>query len=363
MMANPSSKHLVLVGAGRAHLQLMRALAQHGATNLSLTLVAPQPYYVIPALLPAYISGQCDVGALCRPIDSLVEMSGAAFVPGRVVALEAAGRRVQLSCSDVLRYDVLCVNEEPAFERDLIDRTIPGARQNAMFVRPYASFLQLWPQVQAMAQTRPMQFALIGSDALAVELAMALTHALSQMKGGRVTLVAGEGALLAEYPPSLRRRVLARLHALNITVLPEHCVRIDNGAVHLSGGGVLMCDAPLFALPAPQPHWLIEGGLQRNENGQLVLNERLQSESHRQIFVVPEDAPLDIGPTLEANMRCALDGGQLRAVPRRHDWLHLLDCGGGEAIAAFGPMSFEGSGVWRYKVRRETRLCDALFTF
>lgn len=362
MMANPSSKHLVLVGAGRAHLQLMRALAQHGAANLRLTLVAPQPYYIVPALLPAYISGQCDIGALCRPIDTLVELSGATYAPGRVVALDAAGRRVQLSSGDALHYDVLCVNEEPAFERDLIEHYIPGARQNAMFVRPYAAFLQLWSQVQAMAQARPVQFALIGNDALTVELAMALTTVLSQLRGGGVTLVAGEGALLADYPPALRRRVLARLRALNITVLPEHCVRIDNGAVHLSGGGVLMCDAPLFALAAPQPHWLAEGGLQCDEEGFLVLNERLQSESHRQIFVVPEDAPLDIGPALEANMRCALDGGQLRAMPRSSEWLHLLDSGGGEAIAAFGPMSFEGSGVWRYKMRRERRLCDALFT-
>ena len=362
MMVNPSSKHLVLVGAGRAHLQLMRALAKHGAANLRLTLVAPQPYYIVPALLPAYISGQCDIGALCRPIDTLVELSGAAFAPAHVVALDATGRRVQLSSGDALHYDVLCVNEEAAFERDLIEHYIPGARRNAMFVRPYTTFLQLWPQVQAMAQARPVQFALIGNDALAVELAMALTWVLSQLHGGRVTLVAGEGELLAGHSPVLRRRVLARLRALNITVLPEHCVRIDNGAVHLSGGGVLVCDAPLFALASPQPHWLIEAGLQRDENGLLVLNERLQSESHRQIFVVPENAPLEIGPTLEANMRCALDGGQLRAMPRKGEWLQLLDSGGGEAIAAFGPMSLEGSGVWRYKMRRESRRCDELFT-
>ena len=360
MMANPSSKHLVLIGAGRAHLQLMRGLAQHGAANLRLTLVAPQPHYIAPALLPAYVAGQCELGELCRPIDRLIEVSGANFAAARVLALDPAERRVQLSNGEALRYDVLCVNEEAAIERDAIEHYIPGARLNAMFVRPYSAFLQLWPQVQALAQTRPMQFALIGRDALAVEMAMALTHALAGWRGGRVTLVAGEGELLASYPQALRRRVFARLRALGITVLPEHCVRIDNGAVHLSGGGVLMCDAPLLALDADEPQWLAAAGLQKDEAGRLVLNERLQSESHRQIFVVPESAPLELGPVLEANMRCALDGGQLRAVPRRSDWLHLLDSGGGEAIAAFGPMIAEGSGVWRYKMRRERRRCDAL---
>ena len=286
MTVNPSRKHLVLLGAGRAHLQVLKSLAQQGSANMSVTLVSPHPYYNEIGMLPAHVAGDYALEDLRIPLDRLVEASGAAFVPAHVISLDATGRRVQLSSGDALPYDVLSVNVEPVVPREQIEEQMPGARRNALFTRPLENFVQLWPQLQSLAQERALQVAVVGDDVPAIELAMAVAHALAAPHGSRVSLVAGDAPLLADQP-ALQRRVLARLKALNITVLQDRCVGMDGRALQLASGATLMCDAPLLAGGAATPAWLRDAGLQAGDAGEPMVNERLQSDSHRRYSSCP----------------------------------------------------------------------------
>ncbi len=362
MTVNSSRKHLVLLGAGRAHLHVLKGLARQGVGDMNVTLVSPQPYYIDAAMLSGHVAGDYALADIRIALDPLVEASGVGFVPAHVLALDPAGRRVQLSSGDALPYDVLSIDVEPAVDRERIEQLIPGARRNALFVRPLESFVQLWPQLQALAAQRALQVAVIGDGLTGVELAMAAAHALTAPHGSRVTLVAGATPPLADQPPGLQRRVLARLKNLNITVLQDHCTAIDGGALQLASGASLMCDAPLLTLGAGTPTWLLQAGLLTDEAGQLVLNERLQSESHRQVFVVPGHAPAEVGPVLEANLRTAITGGTLRKAPLDLSRLKVVACGNAHAIAAWGPLSLEGREVWHWKDRRDRRQLSALLT-
>lgn len=362
MSVNPSRKHLVLLGAGRAHMQVLGSLARQGSGNLAITLVAPHPYYIESAMLAAYVAGDCALDELRLPIDRLVERSGAVFVPAHVIALDPDGRRVQLSSGDALPYDVLSINLEPAVERERIEQAMPGARANALFTHPLEAFVQLWPQLRALAAQRALQVAVVGDDVSAVELAMAAAHAVAAPHGSRVTLVAGQAPLLAE-PSSaaLQRRLLARLKSLNVTVLHDRCAGIDAGVMQLASGATLACDAPLLATGGGTPGWLAQAGLLADEAGAPLVNERLQSDSHRQIFIVPTDAPAEVGPVLDANLRTAVAGGNFRKAPTEPPRLRLLSCGGGHAIAAWGPLGLEGREVGHWKDRRDRRQLAALF--
>ncbi len=362
MTVNPSRKHLVLVGAGRAHLQVLKGLARQGRGDVHVTLVAPHPYYIEAGMLPGYVSGDYALQDIRTPLDALVEASGVSFAPAHVHSLDPNGRRVQLSTGDALPYDVLSIDVETATDRERIESLIPGARRNALFTHPLEAFVQLWPQLLTLAQERALQVAVIGDDLASMELAMAAAHALAPPHGSRVTLVAGTEPLLAQQPPALQRRVLARLKRLNITVLQDRCTGIDGRAVQLASGASLMCDAPLLALGGELPGWLPQAGLQLDDSGQPVLNERLQSESHRQVFIVPATAPAEVGPVLEANLRTALAGGTFRKAPMDASRLHVVDCGDGHAIAVWGPLSLEGREVGQWKHRRDRRQFAALFS-
>lgn len=360
MTANPSRKHLVLIGAGRAHIQVLKGLARHGAANLSVTLVAPHPFYIEPGMLPGYVAGDYGLEDVRIPLEAIIEASGAVFLPASVLTLDAAARRVQLSSGDALSYDVLSVDQEPTPERDLVEDIIPGARRNALFIHPYMAFLQLWPQLQALARERALHVAVAGDDLAGAELAMALSQALAAPHGSRVSLIAGEDPFLRDQPPALQRRVLARLKAMNITVLQDRCTGMDGRAVQLASGASLQCDAPLLALSAATAPWLAGGGLQTDDMGMPLVNERLQSDSHRQVFIVPADAPAEVGPVLEANLRTALDGGSFKQAPLHARRLRVVSCGSGHAIAVWGPLGLEGREVWHFKVRSDRRQLAAL---
>lgn len=361
MTVNPSRKHLVLLGAGRANLQVLKGLASQGAGDLNVTLVAPHPYYIDSIMLPGYVSGDYVLEDLRLPIDALIEASGATFVPAHVQALDPAGRRVQLSSGDALPYDVLSIDVEPVIDREQAEAAMPGSRRNALFVRPLESFVQLWPQLQALSREQALQVAVIGQGISGVELAMAVAHALGHPHGSRVTLITGESALLADQPPSLQRRVLDRLKQLNITLLHDRCVGMDGRALQLESGASLLCNAPLVAQGDTPPTWLAQAGLLDEESARPLVNERLQSEHHRQVFIVPADAPAEIGPVLESNLRTAVLGGSFKKAPLDASRLRVVSSGDGRAIAVWGPLSLEGREVWNWKDRRDRRHLATIF--
>lgn len=362
MTVNSSRKHLVLLGAGRAHLQVLKGLAKQGSGDMNVTLVAPHPYYIEAGMLPGYVAGDYALDDIRVPLDNLVEASGVDYAPAHVVSLDPSGRRVQLSSGDALPYDVLSINVEPVIDRDQVEAQMPGARRNALFTRPLEAFVQLWPQLQSLARERALQVAVAGDGLAGVELALAAAHALAAPHGSRVTLLAGDTPLLDGQPPGLQRRVLARLRNLGVTVLQDHCTGIDGRALQLASGATLVCDAPLLALGTGAPAWLLQSGLQLDDANLPVVNERLQSESHRQVFVVPPAAPAEVGEALVSNLRTAIHGGTFKKAPRDDSRLKVMACGDGHAIAVWGPFSLEGREVWHWKDRRDRRQLVALFT-
>ena len=92
-----------------------------------------------------------------------------------------------------------------------------------------------------------------------------------------------------------------------------------------------------------------------------LVNERLQSEHHRQVFIVPAEAPPEVGPVLEANLRTALLGGSFKKAPLDTSRLRVVGSGDGRALAAWGPLSLEGREVWNWKDRRDRRHLASLF--
>lgn len=360
MPVNTSRKHLLLLGAGRAHIQVLQGLARQAGQGITTTLVAPHAHYTEAAMLAGLVGGHYAAADIGIDLGSLLEAGGTALATGQVQTFDPVARRVYLSSGDAIAYDVLSIDVEPVIDRDRIEAAIPGARANALFTHPIDAFVQLWPQLLALGHERMLQVAVLASDLPGLELAMAMAHALGAPHGSRITVVAGEAPLLGDQPPTVQHSVLARLRARHITVLQDRCTSIEAGALHLASGATLSCDAPIVAIDARAPAWLLQSGLQINESGALQLNARMQSDSHRQVFVAPSDATPEVGQALEANLRIALEGGSFRKTPSGRRQLRVIDCGDGRALAVWGPLSLEGREVWHWKDRRDRRQLAAL---
>lgn len=362
MTSSLTIKNLVLLGAGHAHVHVLHGLAQRRPADLNISVIAPYPRQLYSGMVPGFMAGHYTLDDCVIPLQPLIDACGARYVNASAIGLDLERNRVLLNDGHSVAWDWLSVNTGPVLDRDVIERQMPGARANALFVRPIEAFGKLWPEVRALAATRPIHVAVVGAGAAGLELAMAAAHVLPE--GSRVTVVTGGPPVAANYPQGLRQRVQRALRRLKITVLPEVCSGFGPGEVRLASGARLPCDAPLLAVGAQAPGWLQDSGLALDEAGFMAVNSFQQSTHHAQVFAAGDvasrvDAPhprsgvyaVRAGPPLLENLRASMAGEPLKAYHPAPRSLNLLACGDRYAVGAWGNFSFEGRWVWRWKDR------------
>lgn len=363
-------KHLVLLGAGHAHVHVLQGLAKPGSGrpgNLRITVIAPQPEQLYSGMVPGFVAGHYTLDQCVIPLDALMARCGAHYVASSGVSIDPNVQTVTLSDGQTMAYDFLSINTGSVMDREKIEAAMPGARAHALFVRPIDAFGKHWPRVAAKALLRPIHLAVVGAGAAGLELAMAAAHALQQphnAPGSRVTLITGGAQPAQSYPANVQRRVIRALDRLQIAVVQDSCVGLSDGEVMLASGGVLSCNIALLAIGAQAPAWLAGSDLALDEKGFVAVNPFQQSTSHSQVFAVGDmasrvDAPhsrsgvyaVRAGPPLLNNLRAAIASQGLTAYSPPARTLNLLSCGSRYAIAAWGTFSVEGAWVWRLKDR------------
>lgn len=336
-------KHLVLLGAGPAHLQVLREFAAQALPAAQVTLVAPSLRPMSQAALPGWIAGRRSLDDSVTPLLPLAQQARVTLLEGEVDSLDAAGRRVTLVGGQVLEYDALSLDPAPAMDRDAIS----GTREHALFMQPTEQFVRLWDALLALAQQRTLSVVVIGSGIAGVELSLAVQRRLG--KRARVALVTHGGPPLPDFPSSAQGRMHRILKRRNVTLFEEECVAVGARQVMVGDGMRLVCDAPLLALPGRPPSWVEGSGLQREpEGGAVVVGPTLQSASHPEVFRGDEDPA-----ALATNLRRFVAGGALVTAKTTGPALRWVDCGDGDALVSWGAWSFEGRFV-AWLLRRRT---------
>lgn len=363
---------LLLLGAGPAHIQVLHHLAQHRPAALDVTVLTPYPFHTCSGMVPGLVAG-CYTPRECQiPLEPLLKAAGARWVQGRCSALDSAAQTVQVAvvghktAPASLPYHLLSIDTGAFIDRQRLEAQMPGAAARALIVQPIEPFVALWPQVLELAQTRAISLAVIGADALGIELVLAAQQGLRRagVVGAGFTLLTGGGEPAADQPEGVRQRVLRQLKRQGITVLREACTGIDKGMVQLSSGASLACDVPILATGTHAPTWLQGSGLSLSASGHLLVNACQQSNSHPQVFAVGAVATradaahpqsdtdaVRAGPPLARNLLAAHHGQPLRGWRAPQHRLDLLPCGAGHAIARWGPLHAEGAWAWRWKDR------------
>jgi NADH dehydrogenase FAD-containing subunit len=197
--------------------------------------------------------------------------------------------------------------------------------------------------VTELAEERALRLAVIGNDAAALELAMAMRERLTH---SAVTLITGGDLVAAHYAAGMQRRVVAALKARNITVLTDGAARIVAGEIHLGHGARLACDVPVIASGAQPPAWLAGSGLALDAHGFIAVDGHQRCISHATVFSTTDAQG---AAALSRNLAALMSGQQPQASapPRRtRQW---LSCGHQQAIAGWGNLSMQGYWVWLWK--------------
>lgn len=364
--AMPGTRHLVLLGAGYAHVHVLTELAAHPLPGVQVTLIAPHPSQMHSGMVPGFVAGHYAMEDCVIPLEPLVRRAGIRWLQRSARALDANSQTLQLDDGTSLHYDWLSVNTGPAQNREQMEKDMPGAREHGLFVRPIEVFGALWPRVAAMGAERPLRIAVIGAGSAGVELALAVRHALPS---AALTLLAGNTPPGAAYPQRVQQRILAALKSRKVTVLQERALGLHADHVQLSCGAGLSCDVALLATGAQAPAWLAHSGLALDAQGFIYVNQFQSSTSHPQVFAAGDvctrvDRPqarsdeyaVRSGPALARNLAAICRGSALHAHQPPGKTLSLLSLGDRYAVASWGDYSLEGRWVWWIKDWIDRRL-------
>lgn len=384
-------KNLVLLGAGPVHQQVLRELARQRRSDLDVTLVTPWLQPTPARLLPGCVAGQHRMADCQLDLVPLLEAVGARWMAADCGGLDAGTSSVLLNHNPkaqgqghaphapkipVLSYHFLSIDTSQSEDEAACAPAIPGASDWALNTQPTARFVREWPsaaqRLKTLSQQRAKQspkrgvhVAVVGHSTAAFELACALRQwFVTERIAASVHLLTQGKPLLPLHPPGVQRRAQATLKRLGIVEETTPCAQVQNGALVLVGGRTLESDLTLLSLPPRMPTWLSHSGLALDGRGRVATNAALQSTSHRQVMVTgpasnaapPAPGACDrwaaeTGSTLALNLRALASEQPLTPAPPSRHTLGFVDCGGGHAIAHWGPWSAEGLWAGRWQQR------------
>jgi selenide,water dikinase len=387
--SGPVERDVVLLGAGHAHVTVLRAFGMRPVPGVRLTLLTPQPEAAYSGMLPGVVAG------LYRAEQAQIELFPLARFAGARVFLSSA-RGI-----DPERREVLCEGRPPVpYDLLSIDvgatpriADVPGARDLAVPLKPIAGLLARVEAILNRARRRggAARVAVVGGGAGGTELAFALARRLREAATAgaatEVTLLTGSG-LLPGFAGDARRRVRAQAAALGLAIRDARVVGVAAGdpapgaagdgerpsgrrRVLLDRGGALHVDEVVWATQAAAPGWLRATGLALDGDGFVAVDATLRAAGRADVFAagdVASFAPRGLpksgvyavraGPVLAHNLRATLLGRPLRRFrPQRHA-LYLLSTGARHAVGTRNGVTLEGDWLWRWKDRLDRRFVD-----
>jgi selenide,water dikinase len=362
---------LVLLGGGHSHVEVTRRLALRPLNGVRVALVSPERHAIYSGMLPGWIAGHYELSQCSIDLEALCRTAGVRLYRTTAIRIDPGAHRVQCSDGTLLEYDILSLNIGSTPDWD----TLPGALEHSVPVKPLARFIQAWESLKCSVyhSSKRTVIAVIGAGAGGVELALAMQFGLGKgldhNAGPEFHLLTDRRGILSGHAPGAARKLERILRTRGIAVHPESRVtHIDAGMLHRERKGPLQFDHALLATTAAAPKWLAAAGLETDPHGFVLVNARLQSLSHPDVFAagdvasiagtaVPKSGVYAVreGPPLAENLRRALDARPLVSYVPQKNSLALISTGDRCAVASWHGLSFSGAWVWRWKDRIDRR--------
>jgi selenide,water dikinase len=347
----PITTDLILLGAGHAHVEVLRRFAMWPERGLRITLIGREPETPYSGMLPGLIRRDYRFEDAHIDLAPLTAASGARLVMAEATGIDLGARTVRLHDRPEIPFDVLSVDVggQPAMP--------PGA---GMPVKPIGRFLARLENLETHL-CPGARIAVVGAGPAGTELALALAR---RFEGRiRIALVCSESDPIPAAPP--RARAVARAALADADV--EMAFRVTasgyaRGKLALSDGSFLEADEALWATGVVAPEFLAASGLACDAAGCIRVDRTLRSLSHPFVFAAGDCASVDgaprpkagvwavrAGKPLAANLRRTARGRPLRRWRPQSQALVMLGLGDGRAVAWRNGIAVSGEWVWRWK--------------
>lgn len=350
-MAEP--RHIVLAGAGHAHLTVLKNLAAFKEAGCRVTVVSPVSYHYYSGMGPGMLAGTF-APAQCRfHVKKMAEQGGAAFVSGAVSRVDAKARKLRLDSGAEIAYDICSFNVGSRIDLGPVNIN----EQNVFTVKPIEGLFTARQRITDMLRKRPeVRLLVAGGGAAGAELAGALLRlGEDEKKPLKLTLLAG-GGFLSSFPEKFRAKARKNLVSRGAEIIDgAGLAGIRNGRASLTDGRDLAADAFFLAWGVRMQDFFARSGLPVDKDGSLLVNEHLQCTAHPELFGGGDCVSLaghpiaKVGvyavrqnPILFANLLAAAQGSPLIPFVPQEKYLLILNMGDGRGVLIKDNWIFSG---------------------
>ena len=379
-------KHLILVGGGHAHIQVIKALnTKARPSNLDVTLIDLQENVFYSGMVPGCVSNLYTPSQTQISLSPLAKWAGINFICEKVIDANFIEQTLSLSNGNQISFD--CVSFDIGSTTRGTDTT-KGVLQYTIPTRPISKLVSTFDELHLSNAVKPEPIVVVGGGPAGIELAMAI-RARSNPKQSIELINAGQDLIPSE-SSKCRQALLQILKEKNI-LIKNQCVvqQIDDTHIHISD----LDQSELTLLPyshclwatGAAPHTSFVNQIKSNPNsiafdstGWIRVNNKLQSVSHPNVFAAGDCATIEglkhgkrsppkagvyavrSGPILINNLvkyTCGDDDQKdEKSIPQSYieyepqdDFLKLLMCGDGKALGFRFGIPIYGKWVWQLK--------------
>ncbi|KAG7347419.1 selenide water dikinase [Nitzschia inconspicua] len=393
-------QHLVLIGGGHAHVQVIKALNHASRPKyLDVTLIDMTKTPTYSGMVPGAVAGIYQPNETQILLEPLARWAGIRFVHGKVLDVEVNSKYVQLRDMEAeegsasliqIPFDVVSIDIGSASRG--LDH-IPGAREYTIPTRPISDLVKRIKQETEALQKRPttsqqhqqqqspVKVVVVGAGAAGIELSMSIRRRWAPIVGHdniHITVLDAGEELLPNESIANRQALRQCLQERNIAVKHETKVqRVEGDCLLLESGDTLPFTHCLWAAGAAShslASTLQTHGLSITEHGWIRVNQYLQSLSHPYVFAAGDCSSIELpngpnppkagvfavraGPILIENLTKYLKQAEHNQQPSsssltpyqpQSDFMKLLTCGDGKALGFRFGIPIYGKWVFELK--------------
>ena len=336
-------KHLVLVGGGHAHLTVLLNLAHYVERGHRVTVIMPSSYQYYSGMGPGMLSGMYRPQDVRFNIRKMVQDRGGDFLEDKVTGINPGGRNLVLQSGQETPYDVVSFNTGSEVPHQPY---LSAPRENVRPVKPVLNLLQGRQHLLKLLGEKELKLLVVGGGPAGVEMTANLWRMVQDKRGkAKITLIGGR-RVLGGLPEKVRDLVLPSLSRRGIEVVEGcHLKEVRDKEIRLSDDRSLPFDFAFLALGVKPSSLFAGSGLPTGEDGGLLVNSRLQSVAHPEIFgggdcISLAGNPLaKVGvyavrqnPILHHNLLSALEGTEMQTFIPQKDYMLIFNMGDGRGI-------------------------------
>jgi selenide,water dikinase len=394
-------QHLVLIGGGHAHVQVIKALAHRNRQELDVTVIDGNAFPTYSGMVPGCIAGDYQVSEISIDLRALCEYGNIRLISDfvtdidfqkRIVYTSSSSKNNQETSSSGISYDALSLDigsTSRAWQQT------PGALQYTIPTRPIANLMEsvrsLLEDQQQQSEPKSQSIVIVGGGVAGLELAMTIQSRFPAslttttiVDAGNI-LLPGESAWVRERlqdivttPKGIFILSNARVESITPTHVVWKSVRPGTGSNdaqrHTHNGQIPYTICFWAAGAGAQPlafHLQKFRGLQTTTDGWIHVNEYLQTNipgvfaagdcanvpTTKHSNAAPKAGVYAVrtGPVLLENLTKYLEASRQRKVPLlqkyvpQDDFLKLLNCGHKYAFGFRFGIPMYGKWVWHLK--------------